>query len=192
VRVGQGRITDLQRQSGTVEQRSTFLIATNGEKTECDYFQALKREGLIRAGRAVIAFERGSPEDVVRGAAKRRDRDDFDQAWAVCDVDQFTVEGASSLARESQIELIWSNPCFEVWLILHKGDCAGYLENGRRAETRLRGHLTHWNKTDLRFDDFRDGISDAVRRAKALGEAPHANPSTAVWRLIESLFRSTD
>ena len=42
-------------------------------------------------------------------------------------------------------------------------------------------------KTTLNFADFRDGIDKAIARAKRLGEPPDANPSTAVWRLIESL-----
>ena len=34
---------------------------------------------------------------------------------------------------------------------------------------------------------FRDGIDDAVQRAKRLGTPPEANPSTGVWRVVESL-----
>jgi hypothetical protein len=37
----------------------------------------------------------------------------------------------------------------------------------------------------LNFADFRDGISDAVARAKSRGGPPETNPSTAVWRVVE-------
>jgi bifunctional ADP-heptose synthase (sugar kinase/adenylyltransferase) len=163
------------------------LIATNGEKTERDYFTALKKEHWIKPAKIVVVYESGSPEEVVRGAARRRDRDDYDQAWAVCDVDKYNTSGAASLAEAMAVELLWSNPCFEVWLILHKGKCASYIEDARRAGDRLRAHIADWDKGALRFEDFRDGIPDAAQRAKALGEPPDANPSTAVWRLIEAL-----
>lgn len=187
VSVGQGRVTNLRRQQGIVEQRAAILVATNGEKTEVDYLSSLKREPWIKPAKIVIVFESGSPEEVVRGAARRRDRDDYDHAWAVCDVDQYDTARAVSLADAMAVELLWSNPCFEVWLILHKGMCTNYVEDGRRAGERLRAHISTWDKNALRFGDFRDGVRDAVQRAKALGEPPNANPSTAVWRLIEAL-----
>ncbi|WP_158566301.1 RloB family protein [Micromonospora craterilacus] len=187
ISLGQGRVTNLRRETGIREQRSAILIATNGDKTERDYLNALKKEPWVKPGKVVVVFESGSPEEVVKGAAKRRDRDDYDQAWAVCDVDHYATSAASILADATDVELLWSNPCFEVWLVLHKGNCTSYIEDGRRAADRLREHISDWDKTALRFDEFRDGVKDAVRRAKSLGEPPDANPSTAMWRLVEAL-----
>jgi hypothetical protein len=47
--------------------------------------------------------------------------------------------------------------------------------------------LPSWDKVILRFSDFKDGIADAIQRAKSRGEPPVDNPSTAVWNLIELL-----
>lgn len=59
--------------------------------------------------------------------------------------------------------------------------------NGAKAGERLGAILGDWDKTRLRFADFRAGVDDAVRRTKALPQPPQANPSTAVWQLIEAL-----
>jgi hypothetical protein len=134
-----------------------------------------------------VVFEAGSPEEAVRGVVRRRDRDDYDQAWVVCDVDQYRTGEAADLAASADVQLLWSNPCFEVWLLLHKTECSGYIEDARRAAERLCGHVKDWDKADLRFEDFRDGVQEAVRRAKSLGDPPEANPSTAMWRLVEAL-----
>ncbi|BCJ64254.1 RloB family protein [Polymorphospora rubra] len=120
---------------------------------------------------------------------RRRNRDDYDQAWAVCDVDHYETATADAEAIERDVRMAWSNPCFEVWLILHKADCNAHLENARRAGDRLRSHVRNWNKTTLDYAEFRDGVNAAVRRARTLEPSPERNPSTMVWLLIEALQR---
>jgi hypothetical protein len=95
VRLGQGRATDLRRTVETVEQRTSVLIATNGKSTERSYFNALKQEPWVKPGKIVVVYEGGSPEELVRGAGRRRDREDYDEAWAVCDVDEYATSPAA-------------------------------------------------------------------------------------------------
>jgi hypothetical protein len=169
-----------------VEQRRTVLVATNGESTEKTYFSELKNEPWVRQ-RVVVVVERGSPLSVVKGAAKRRDRDDYDEAWAVCDVDEFPTEPAISQAKAEGVSIAWSNPCFELWLLLHRATHAGFIADARAAEKLMRQCVRGWKKSNLDFASFRESVEDAVRRAKSLGTPPHENPSTAVWQLIEAL-----
>ncbi|MEV1154298.1 RloB family protein [Micromonospora chokoriensis] len=185
-RSGRGRETDLRRRASTREQRTTILIATNGESTERAYFDGLKQESWVRP-RVVVVAERGSPVNVVRGAARRRQRDDFDEAWAVCDVDDFATEPATREAVSTDVNLAWSNPCFEVWLLLHYGNCTRFVENAKRARDLLREHDPAWDKTALDFGNFRDRIEDACRRADRLDPPPEGNPSTAVGHIIAAL-----
>lgn len=184
---GTGRDTDLGRRVDRYDQLPTVLIATNGKSTEPAYFRELKREPWVRAGRTTVKFFGGSPADLVKAAAGLRDRDDYDEAWAVCDVDDYDTTAAADDAAVRDVRLIWSNPCFEVWLILHQADCTTYFENAAKAGERLRAVLGSWDKTSLDFAVFRAGVDDAVRRAKALAQPPKANPSTAVWQLVEML-----
>lgn len=186
IRSGRGRETDLRRRASTREQRTTVLIATNGESTERDYFNGLKQEAWVRP-RVVVVAERGSPVNVVRGAARRRQRDDFDEAWAVCDVDDFATEPATRESAANDVNLAWSNPCFEVWLLLHYGNCTRFVENAKRARDLLREHDPSWDKTRLDFGNFRDRVEDACQRADRLDPPPDGNPSTSVGHIVAAL-----
>jgi hypothetical protein len=123
----------------------------------------------------------------VHAAAELRDYSEYDEEWAVCDVDKFDVRPTIEGSASEDINLALSQPSFEVWLILHKvSSCPGF-NNASQASRLLSKHVQGWDKGRLRFADFASGILAAVERAQQLGEPPEANPSTAVWRLIVSL-----
>lgn len=178
--------TDLTRQTDVRPQRDTLLIVTNGERTERDYFEALRREPWV-----VVAlrtkFEGGAPDDAVARAVQIRQGDDYDKVWVVCDVDEYDVSLAIQNAEDGAVDLALSMPSFEVWLILHISERCPRFNNASQADEYLRRLVPSWDKTNLRFSDFKDGIADAVERAKKRGEPPEDNPSTAVWRLVETL-----
>lgn len=180
--------TNLSRPVAAREQRWTVLILSNGERSEVDYFNGIRSARLASPGKVMIVkFRNGSPTDTVRSAAELRDYSEYDEAWAVCDVDTFDVGLAIELSSTTGVRLALSQPCFEVWLILHKSDnCPGF-NNADQASRALRKHLPNWNKSALDFKQFIGNILTAVERARKLGEPPEANPSTAVWKLIVSL-----
>jgi RloB-like protein len=183
--------TDLTRRIDIRAQRRTVLVVTNGERTERDYLDALKEERWVIVTLRV-KFERGTSEDVVVRAVRVRASDEYDNVWAVCDVDEEDVSAAIQQAKDGEVDLALSMPCFEVWLILHHSSrCPGF-NNATQADVYLRKFVPAWDKTNLRFSDFRDGVANAVERAKQLGEPPQANPSTAVWRLVESIREDSE
>lgn len=178
--------TDLTRRRDVRPQRLTLLIVTNGKRTERDYFEALRGEPWVIVA-LQVKFEKGSPDNAVVRAVQVRQDDEYDNVWVVCDVDEYDVSGAIQHARDGAVGLALSMPSFEVWLILHLSENCPAFNNATQADDYLRSILPNWDKTNLRFSDFKDGIADAVERAKKRGEPPEANPSTAVWRLVEVL-----
>jgi hypothetical protein len=186
--VGISRKTNLARSVSTRDQRWTVLILSNGERTEVDYFNGLRFSGLIRADKiATVKFRNGSPYDTVRAAAESQAYSDYDEAWAVCDVDEYEVEAAIALSAEKGVNLALSQPSFEVWLIFHRSSSCSSFNNADQARRALRRYVPSWDKGNLNFADFVDGIPDAVIRARRRGEPPGANPSTAIWRIVVSL-----
>ena len=181
------RVTNLQRRANTRTERRSVLIITNGIRTEVDYFDALRKEPWITADKLTVKFQSGEPIAVVLRAAKIRDDNSYNEAWAVCDVDEFATEAAIAAAAEREVELALSRPCFEIWLILHVSEGCPRFNNASQVGRHLKSLLPNWDKTGLRFSDFRAGVFEAVVRARRLGEPPDTNPSTAVWRLIDSL-----
>ncbi|WP_305782890.1 RloB family protein [Symbioplanes lichenis] len=165
-----------------------MLVGTNGKVTERSYFSGVKELGWITAGRVVVAYEHGSPIDAVRAVGRRKADNDFDHAWVVCDVDDFDTAAADREAQKRDVRLAWSNPCFEVWLLLHLTGHTAHLESAGKACERVGKVLGRgWDKSRFDFADFEGGVADAVKRARALAAAPGGNPSTDVWRVLEEL-----
>lgn len=180
-------VTDLQRRVDVRNERWTILVITNGKRTECDYFDGFKIAYRSSINHFEVRFANEAPRDLIPTASKLRDDSEHDEVWAVCDVDEFDVTAAILDARKLSVEIALSVPSFEVWLILHLRDgCPGF-NNAKQAVDFLRGLLPGWRKENLEFTDFHGGVDEAIARSKRLGDPPEANPSTGVWRLIESL-----
>ena len=125
---------------------------------------------------------------MVRRAAEIQADNAYDEAWVVCDVDEFDVESALSEAADHEhLWLALSQPCFEVWLVLHLKPGCPWFSNATKVGEYLKKLLPHWDKSAVRFSDFSAGVHDATDRAKGLGGPPKTNPATAVWQIIESL-----
>lgn len=165
------------------------LIVCGGACTEKQYFDELRRWAHNPAVKVKIRSEVGSPSQIVNYAAGflRRGGDDFDAVWAVVDVDDFTdLELAASESRKTGVRLAVSNPCFELWLLLHLVD---HRQEVTTAEVQklLQRHCPAYDKTSIRFSHFVDGIDNACGRAQKLdpdGGGHARNPSTNVWKLI--------
>ena len=92
---GFSRETNLDRAADIREERRSVLILTNGSKTELDYFKALRNEAWVTADKVTPKFEAGAPASVVKRAAEIRADNAYDEAWVVCDVDEFDVQRRS-------------------------------------------------------------------------------------------------
>jgi hypothetical protein len=174
------------RQEGTRSQNRSMVVVTNGH-TEEIYFESLCQEKWVTARKVTVKYKNGAPVAAVLRAAKIRDEEDLDEAWAVCDVDEFSIKEAIEAAAKRHVELALSMPCFEIWLIFHLSAGCPRFNDGKQAGRHLKKLLPGWDKNNLEFADFKAGVFDAVARASGRGAPPDANPSTAIWRLIESL-----
>lgn len=186
LRLGIGNDTSLGR---TPPSRSpwTIAIVTNGRCTEKQYFDSLKRSPWVSATAVRVYVQSGTPWDVVERCRRLKQDERHDEVWAVCDVDDFDVTLAVQEAAAGGIGLALSNPCFEVWLILHLAECGKHFEDARRVGDRLKQLLPVWDKTRLVFGHFEAGLADAEKRAQRLEAPPVGNPSTDVYRLVAAL-----
>ncbi|GGP48612.1 RloB family protein [Saccharothrix coeruleofusca] len=162
-------------------RRRNILVVSGGQKSEPQYFSGLK---LTRGARIRVRCKVDSPLNLVRHAEKvwNQYREEFDTAWCVVDVDNFDISSAVRLAASKNINLAVSDPCFEVWLLLHFADHCGHIADYRAARNLLARHVPGYDKK-LNYAAFAPGLDDAIARAKAL---PPGNPSTGVWRLVEA------
>lgn len=173
--------------------RPLLLVVCGSERTEAQYFDGLRDSGVTRAIDIKIVCRPKAPAQVVAYAHEyeRNARRDFDQVWCVFDVDDYDLGEADRLAGRVGILLAMSNPCFELWLLLHHEDCRAYQADYHAVARRLRRYVAAYDKARLDFRDYRDGLADAITRAKGLdptGTRYETNPSSGMWRLVERIM----
>jgi hypothetical protein len=131
------------------------MVFCEGRRTEPEYLDALKRLPEVHDAAAVdIRVQTGHggavPLTLVNLAldARSRNRDEFgevDEIWCAFDVEwprnHPNLVEAVALAKAHDIHLAISNPCFEIWLVLHLRDCSAWATNddARRMRRDLDG-----------------------------------------------------
>lgn len=101
------------------------------------------------------------------------------------------MTAALALAAKAGIKVAVSNPCFELWLLLHHEDCSAHCADCDAVQVRLRKRVPAYDKTRLRFRDFAGGLDQAIALARKLdptGTDHIRNPSTGVWRLVGAVL----
>jgi hypothetical protein len=180
------------------------LILCEGTVTEPGYLQDFGREQAVRLLDIEVDDSGGTPKTLVERAAERmrssrrrakRGRtssDVYDEIWCVFDVDEHPrLAEAKQQARANGIGLAISNPCFELWVLLHFQDQTAYVERGA-VQRACREHIPSYEKR-IPYDLIRDKYGDALKRASRLDHGHRQlqqegeNPSTAVPLLTERL-----
>jgi len=182
-----------------------ILIVAEGEVTEREYFEAFRR--WCKNPRVELDFESpaGVPLSLVARAKACRTRADqeaaragdsflrYDEVWCVFDVDEHPgVAKARAIALDAGLQLAMSNPCFELWLLLHFVESPG-MQHRHELQKRLRAHMPVADK-HVDFAALAPGYDTAHRRAERLthdaaarGDDVVGNPSTEVYRLTDSI-----
>ncbi|QMU68141.1 RloB family protein [Streptacidiphilus sp. P02-A3a] len=180
----------LGRAVNSREPRERLLVVCGAKVTERDYIQGLCSVVRNPAVSVKVIEHPRSPSQVVAYAAQyaRTTGEEYDQTWCVLDVDQFVdIDQAQADADAENIHIALSNPCFELWLILHFADHRSHAASYKQLESVIARCLPgKYSKTGLRFADYQQGWPDAVRRAKQLAAPGHearVNPATGMWRL---------
>lgn len=92
--------------------------------------------------------------------------------------------------QKCKAEMLLSNPCFEIWLLLHSKDQKTAI-NTDTVVKELRKSAPVWKNysksafTDTQKSFLNNNTDVAVARAKALHE--FQNPSTGIYKLLEML-----
>lgn len=197
--------------SRSVQHRDArlYIVATEDTYAPAQYFYALQERWLIDRSRVrviVLATDdgRGSPTHLLERLDKYRDRIDRklaeDEFWAVFDVDHHRSKELSDIttkASQKGYRLAGSNPCFELWLLLHETDDTScivtYTDDPTAAalcEKTLRRVIGSYNKKRLDGARLnRASIHNAVERAEKLdsGDPWPARVETHVHRLVKRL-----
>lgn len=122
------RRSRLLHRGGVPLDASLYFVASEDRYVQENYFEALERNGVSDARRVKVQVlptedNRSSPEAVLRRLkALQVDAQPFDQFWVSIDVDRWEKDEIARVIKEADevgFRVAVSNPCFEVWLVLH-------------------------------------------------------------------------
>lgn len=183
------------------------VIFTEGRRTEVDYINHWYRIHRTRV-RVIVDDFHGVPASLVDRAAARKRREaaagrrqrgaavrTVNEYWCVFDVDEHpNVPAAINKADGNEIEVAVSNPCIELWFLLHFEAQTAPIsrhETQRLAKQHL-GSSKSLAPQALRL--LEEQHPEARKRAieldkKHRGDAspPRSNPSSNLWQLIDRI-----
>jgi hypothetical protein len=190
------------RGQGFKKSKKTYLIVTEGEKTEPEYFEIIKTLMNNDSSFAKI-FKCGKKTDP-RSILKAKGRPQYkgaDEVWLVLDVDNNPKKAFDELfkwrdEKPGKNHLAISNPCFEFHLLLHflekkpKG-----LLTGKKCLKELKKYIPDYDKGTKKRDFTLPKIKQAIQIAK---EIEHNNEDrlilerngSTVYELVEKLIKT--
>ncbi|MER6159733.1 RloB family protein [Streptomyces sp. NPDC001868] len=194
----QGR--PLKRRTQSKPANKKVLVFFEGEVTERLYVNGLRR--MLRGHPIHIdpGNSNGEPLSLVRSTIKRakevRSGDSYDDVWCLFDVEtppHGSLDSALSLAAKNDINCAVSNPCFELWLLLHATSHNRHMTTSGIIKLAEK-ELPSYTRKSFKFEDFEPHIGIALKRALELEknfdpdeQAQNKNPSTSMWKFIQML-----
>lgn len=178
----------------------TIVVFTEGRSSEPDYVNGLKKLPHIADDVSLnleLHPEHGVPLTLVQLAAERNKDEEVDECWCIFDVEWPTnhpnLNASISLAQANGIGLAISNPCFEVWLILHHQDFNKFSDSS--AVVSISCALDGRTNKSIDASFYMPFRKEAARRARLLearhkGDGtgfPHNNPSSGMHLFLRVL-----
>jgi len=180
------------------EPRSAVLIVCEGQETEPNYFRSLWRDKLLNIAHIDIIPGNlcgNEPKHIVEYASNRGREGDYDQVWCVFDRNTHNLtrlRQAFNQAKDNNIFVAFSNPCFELWYLLHYQDQTACIERNALYR-KLRKNIKGYDKSKHVYSILLANQKNAMARAEKLREKhtgdgtsnpEEQNPSTDVDQLV--------
>ena len=200
----------LNRRVGNVKPLSRIVAFCEG-KTEKLYLDSFANHVGRRLVEVEFVKEVGVPSTVVShciqrkgeldAKAKRKGADSFDKnfsVWAVFDRDSHPCyERAIELANQHGIRIAFSNPCIELWALLHMesyGDRHIESQEMQRLLKRVMPGYDHsrlavfaFNLMQNQYDYAREQAIRLVESRHGLND-PYGCPATSVYELTDLIL----
>lgn len=192
------------------KRRNIILIGCEGNnKTEKLYFNHFNRVQKDY----VFRFVKGNDTDplqIIDHTIESFDKEELDLdkgdlAFAVFDMDlddrkQRKINKVLRKAMENHVRIIRSNPCFEVWYLMHFVYSTRQFPNGNEVITALKKYVPEYRKNSCDFDLYHSRTKTAIENCKKLEkyhETVHpeinnklSNPMSDVYQVVEKVYKA--
>lgn len=198
-----------QKKRGKVSRKTKKIILIGAEgknQTERKYFKAFNQvqsEYKIMAGKGNNTDPVGVVEDLLKSAKQEElDLKDGDMLACFIDVDfkngrDQELRAAMKLARQNNISVFLSNPCFEIWYLLHFRYSTKLYGSNEEVIKELGCYISDYSKSKDVYNLIENKIDQALLNTKRL-ESYHLEngtndrlkklPSTEAYKLIEIIL----
>lgn len=183
-----------------------FVVVTCGIHTEKIYFETLNNK-LTKSVRLEVVTDHAlqrirylidRAQEVKAALASSADPEQSDRYFLVSDVDDFYGQLAECRqeCRDKNLELIISNPCFEIWLYYGRRKGKPQIEAVKKLRViSLSRNLKNYNSSEFSGIDATQAFRD-LKTAIANAEASYSEDtsgipdlfSTQMWRLGQELL----
>jgi len=199
-----------KRKRNVREPKKIILIVCEGE-TEKKYFNTFRTR--YRNNNIKIHTDFILQNDSInlikftktkRSLVKDFDANEKDCAWCVFDVDNNTdkvLKKVNDFAKKANIEIALSNPCIELWFLLHYKEVHSQI-SVQDSLSKLKEFIPNYKKGKIDYTILSKNTQKAISNAKKLNETHEknkinlittkSNPSTQVFKLIESIDKKID
>ncbi len=202
------RVTKKQR--GVIKRRQKKIILVGAEgnnQTERNYlmsFNSKQNEYRIIIADGIHTDPEGVVNDLVKSAKKSElDEDYGDMKVCLMDVDylknrKITLQKAIEISEKENVKLCLSNPCFEIWFLLHYRYSTRQYSSNNEIVKELQQYIPDYKKSKDIFDTLWPNLDEAIKNAMKLEENHIRNnvksrlekiPSSEVYGLIEILLK---
>ena len=177
--------------SPSLRMRKIALVICEGE-TEVCYINLLK--SWYKSPIRIVSHIEGTKitPSLVEKRTKELKISQWDKVhtFLMYDMD---VQAINEKLRKCKAEMLLSNPCFEIWLLLHAKDQKSAIETDALIKELKKSAPVWKNYSKSAFTDtqkafLNDNTDIAVARAKDLCE--FQNPSTGIYKLIDLLQKN--
>lgn len=173
----------------------TILIICEGKETEVSYFKNFNsrytRVDVIIPDKKSSGKNKGKetdPENLVKRSIEYKetkydiDEKDGDRVWCLFDIDidfnnpnalnsKITqIQKSQTIANRNKIKLGISNPCFELWYLLHFEYTTGALKNYNAVQQKLSKYLPSYEKNKNVYAELKNLVNNAETNAIKLRE----------------------
>ncbi len=175
-----------------------YVIAAEGDKTEYFYFQKLIQQyslqlnkrniklkylDRIHSGDSAPAAVYAQLKQCYDELVKKYDIQEYDELWMIIDTDDYNnrkiqIQQLTKLCHDNKnFKMGLSNPCFELWLILHFVDVDSQIEKGNNSKKFKTNKKRKVKQPTIRESIENEGIKGRPKLCKQVLDDIHPDKS---------------
>lgn len=190
------------RKSGFRSKHIRYIICVEGRATEKAYFNMFKAENTHIEVKVIDNKSKSHPSHVLNKLKSYLEENEisisrYDKAWMVVDRDvgdrsKEQLDQVYDKCILNKYNFSLSNPCFELWLLLHfENPAAKDADTSTKCKNRLKTYLPNYEKSHVEVLKMKPYISNAIRNAESKNISSSdpwpQNVGSTVYKLVTEL-----